>query len=271
MIEENILDSDSLKVRRSTRANDDLARARAEARAKGVTWQAEKSQATRSQILDATLQCLVELGYTQTTTEKIAQKAGVSRGAMTHHFKSRADVFHAAAEYITDLRAAEYEDAVRRIKLPPENTPTFESMLETLTMLQKYYYDRPSFIALQELQRGARTDKDLQVVMLPLEQNLDDKKSAAMLKRFPFWADYPETSQVLRDLFFHSLKGVAVNSTPYMRGERLKRLHHLLASVAMEEMEKAYQASHDGQPLPRDEAVSGPVKKVRKSRNVSSD
>lgn len=271
MTEENIPESsfasDSAPALRGSRSSADLARARASARAKGVTWQAEKSQATRTQILDATLQCLVELGYTQTTTEKIAQKAGVSRGAMTHHFKSRADVFNAAAEYITDLRAAEYEDAVRRIKLPPENTPTFDSMLETLTMLQKYYYDRPSFIALQELQRGARTDRELQTVMLPLEQALDDRKSVSMIKRFPFWADYPETSQVLRDLFFHSLKGVAVNSTPYMRGDRLKRLHHLLASVAMQEMEKAYKASHDGQPLPQDP----PVKKTRKARAVSAD
>lgn len=273
MIEENIHDANALKSSRPTRASGDLARARAEARSKGVTWQAEKSLATRTQILDATLQCLVELGYTQTTTEKIAQKAGVSRGAMTHHFKSRADVFYAAAEYIIDLRAAEYQEAVRRIKLPPENTPTFDSMLETVTMLQKYYYDRPSFIALQELQWGARTERDLQTVMLPLEQDLDDKKNSAMLKRFPFWADYPDTGQMLRDLFFHSLKGVAVNSTPYMRGERLKRLHHLLARIAMMEMEKAYESTHDGQPLPKDESTAAPVKKkrMRKSNKASAD
>lgn len=216
----------------------------ARSRASGVTWQAEKSLATRNQILEATLQCLVELGYTQTTTEKIAHKAGVSRGAMTHHFKSRADVFNAAAEYITDLRAAEYEDAVKRIKLPPENTPTFESMLDTLEVLQKYYYGRPSFIALQELQRGARTDPDLHQVLEPLEQALDLRNSATMYKRFPYWADYPETSEMLRDLFFHSLKGVAINPAPYMKGDRLHKLHHLLASVAMMEMEKAYKAAH---------------------------
>lgn len=243
---------------RAERSRGDQARARA----KGITWQAEKSQGTRAQILEATLQCLVDLGYTQTTTEKIAQKAGVSRGAMTHHFKSRADVFNAAAEYITDLRAAEYEDAVRRIKLPPANRPNFDSMLDTLTCLQKYYYDRPSFTGLQELQRGARTDPDLQAVMQPLEQALDDRKSAAMLKRFPFWADYPEASEVLRDLFFHSLKGVAVNSTPYMRGERLTRLHHLLATVAMSVMEKAATERS---------TTSAPVRKVRRAKGVAAD
>jgi len=265
-----LLESDAAPVRKIARPKRDAARSKAA----GGTWQAEKSLATRTQILDATLQCLVELGYTQTTTEKIAQKAGVSRGAMTHHFKSRADVFEAAAEYITELRAAEYEDACRRIKLPPGNLATFDSMLDTLVMLQKYYYGRASFIALQELQRGARTDKALAQVMEPLEKALDDKKNASMLKRFPFWADYPETGEVLRDLFFHSLKGVAVNPTPYMKGDRLHRLHHLLASVAMMEFEKAYEAAHGSkipvEPTPGPEAAPKAEPKARKPRKTTS-
>ncbi|TYC55310.1 TetR/AcrR family transcriptional regulator [Zoogloea oleivorans] len=266
MIEDNkpesLLEPEAATTRRVERPKRDSARTKAA----GGTWQAEKSLATRTQILDATLQCLVELGYTQTTTEKIALKAGVSRGAMTHHFKSRADVFKAAAEYITDLRAVEYEDACRRIKLPPGNLATFESMLDTLVMLQKYYYARASFIALQELQRGARTDKVLAKVMLPLEKALDEKKNASMLKRFPFWADYPQTGEVLRDLFFHSLKGVAVNPTPYMQGDRLHRLHQLLASVAMMEFEKAYEAAHGAKVPPQPE----PEKKERKPRKAAN-
>lgn len=262
---ESLLAPEVAPVRKIVRPKRDAARSKAA----GGTWQAEKSQATRNQILEATLQCLVELGYTQTTTEKIAQKAGVSRGAMTHHFKSRADVFDAAAEYITDLRAAEYEDACRRIRLPEGNLATYESMLDTLEMLQKYYYARPSFIALQELQRGARTDKDLAKVMLPLEKALDEKKNASMLKRFPFWADYPQTGEVLRDLFFHSLKGVAVNPTPYMQGDRLHRLHKLLASVAMMEFEKAYEAVHGTKipptPAAESEPAATPVPKARRA------
>ncbi|MBS0345672.1 MAG: TetR/AcrR family transcriptional regulator [Proteobacteria bacterium] len=262
---ESLLSPEAPPVRKIVRPKRDAARSKAS----GGTWQAEKSQATRNQILEATLQCLVELGYTQTTTEKIAQKAGVSRGAMTHHFKSRADVFEAAAEYITDLRAAEYEDACRRIRLPEGDLATYESMLDTLEMLQKYYYARPSFIALQELQRGARTDKDLARVMQPLEKALDDKKNASMLKRFPFWADYPQTGEVLRDLFFHSLKGVAVNPTPYMQGDRLHRLHKLLASVAMMEFEKAYEAVHGTKipptPAAEPEPAAAPAPKARRT------
>ena len=53
------------------------------------TWQQTKSENTRTAILDATLDCFYELGYGNTTTEKVAKQAGVSRGAMLHHFPSR--------------------------------------------------------------------------------------------------------------------------------------------------------------------------------------
>ena len=52
-------------------------------------WQVEKSAMTRWSILEATIQCLLELGYANTTTALIANYAGVSRGAMMHHFPSR--------------------------------------------------------------------------------------------------------------------------------------------------------------------------------------
>ena len=61
----------------------------------GLSWQAEKSLNTRSQILEAGIECLVEYGYAETKTERIAKGAGVSRGAMTHHFPSRAELFQA--------------------------------------------------------------------------------------------------------------------------------------------------------------------------------
>lgn len=228
---------------KSTQAKKASAAARRAATVAGGTWQAEKSQITRNQILEATLLCLVEIGYAQTTTEKIAKRANLSRGAMTHHFKSRADVFAAAAQYITERRAQEYDDAVKNVNLPLGNLPTLESMRETMVVLQKYYAS-PSFVALQELLRGARTDKDLKKIMVPLEKSLDQKISEILLARFPVWADIPETSEMLRDLILSSLQGIAVDPSSYLKGERLQRFLELLANVAMAEFEKAYKAVH---------------------------
>lgn len=204
-------------------------------------WQAEKSHLMRMHILDATMLCLINIGYTQTTTEKIAKQAGVSRGAMSHHFKSRAEVFAAAAAHITDIRVVEYDTAIQGVSLSSGSFPTDANMLQTLRVLQEYFM-QPSFIAFHELMRGARTDVELQQVMTPLEQSLDEQINTSMVTRFPIWAEVElrETGQVLRDLIMHTLQGVALNPTPYLTGDRLDRLHVLLANTAMAEFRSSY-------------------------------
>lgn len=218
------------------------------------TWQAEKSLLTQTQILQATMQCLIEIGYAQTTTDKIAQKAGVSRGAMTHHFKSRAAVFNAAAKFILDLRAEEYDQAIAKVKAPSDGLPELDNMRDTIAFLQKFYA-RPSFIALHELLRGARTDKALKDTMAPLEEALDQKIASSILNRFPVWAEVPGTSELLRDLILSSLQGIAIDPVGYVKGTRLQRLMEFLAVVSQTEFERAYQAVHGPKALQRERAA----------------
>src|SRR3954464_15263723 len=68
--------------------------------------QAERSAATREALLDATLACLVEDGYARTTTARVAERAGVSRGAHLHHFQTRDALLAAAADHLTAKRGA---------------------------------------------------------------------------------------------------------------------------------------------------------------------
>jgi AcrR family transcriptional regulator len=207
--------------------------------ARGDSWQAEKSFMTRTAILEATLQCLVDIGYAQTTTEKIVKQAGVSRGAMTHHFKSRAEVFDAAAKYVIERRADEYDRLIGRISVKPGALPTLQDMRDTMTVLQKYYA-LPSFLSLNELQRGARTDVGFRRAMVSLERSLDKKISDSMLKHFPFLADVEETRQVLMDLILSTMHSVAIDILPYLKGSRLQRLLDQLALVATHEIDVAY-------------------------------
>ena len=45
---------------------------------------------------------------------------------------------------------------------------------------------------------------------------------------------------MLRDLIMHSLQGVALDPSPYLKGNRLHRLHAFLAKIAMNEFNEAY-------------------------------
>src|SRR5215831_6278257 len=62
--------------------------------------QAQRTAATRAKLLDATIECLAELGYSATTSAAVALRAGVSRGAQTHHFPRRLDLIVSAVEEI---------------------------------------------------------------------------------------------------------------------------------------------------------------------------
>ena len=64
----------------------------------------DRSRVTRSHLLEVTVECLAELGWSATTMSVVAQRAGVSRGAMQHHFPTREDLITAALEVMFDAR-----------------------------------------------------------------------------------------------------------------------------------------------------------------------
>lgn len=62
--------------------------------------QAERSDAMRTRLLEATLDIIAEEGWARTSTQKICAKAGVSRGAQTHHFLTKDSLLIAAVKEI---------------------------------------------------------------------------------------------------------------------------------------------------------------------------
>ena len=60
--------------------------------------QAERSATTRAALLSAARQLFAEHGYAATGREQIAELAGVSRGALYHHFGSKERLFRAVVE-----------------------------------------------------------------------------------------------------------------------------------------------------------------------------
>lgn len=55
-----------------------------------------RREAMKERLYEATLQVILEEGWHQASTQKIAARAGVSRGAQTHHFQSKTDLLLAA-------------------------------------------------------------------------------------------------------------------------------------------------------------------------------
>jgi AcrR family transcriptional regulator len=62
--------------------------------------QEERSTATRDALIRAAIDLIAERGYAATTTNLVADRAGVSRGALQHHFKSRDELIAAVMEQL---------------------------------------------------------------------------------------------------------------------------------------------------------------------------
>jgi len=60
----------------------------------------ERSEATRSALLGAARSLFTERGYSAVSTEEIVRAAGVTRGALYHHFRDKQDLFRAVFETI---------------------------------------------------------------------------------------------------------------------------------------------------------------------------
>src|SRR4051812_32272764 len=63
-----------------------------------------KSLRTRARILEAALRLFVEIGYAAATNARIAEGAGLTRGAMLYHFPDRDSLIEAVVPYIHAAR-----------------------------------------------------------------------------------------------------------------------------------------------------------------------
>lgn len=64
-----------------------------------------RSRVTRRHLLEAAVSCLADHGWAGSTVGAVAERAGVSRGAAQHHFRTREDLFTAAVEYVSEERS----------------------------------------------------------------------------------------------------------------------------------------------------------------------
>lgn len=140
--------------------------------------QEERTATTRGKLLDATIDCLFELGFTHTTTTEIAKRAGVSRGAQLHHFPTKAELVITAVDHLINRRRDEF---VERFAALPADLRRPEAAIDMLWGI----VSGPTFFAWLELMVAARTDSELRPVVAALSARFAETVQRTFQDIFP--------------------------------------------------------------------------------------
>lgn len=83
-----------------------------------MATKAEQSDATRRALIDAARKLFAENGFAETGTEAVVQAAGVTRGALYHHFRDKTALFQAVYEDLEVQLVGRVEEAVSGLTDP---------------------------------------------------------------------------------------------------------------------------------------------------------
>lgn len=114
---------------------------------------ADRRRETQERLIRATIESLVEDGWSGTTTRSIAHRAGVSQGAQQHHYPTKRALVEAALQSV--LR--EQHTAATTWELPASEEERVGFLLDRLWEI----HCLPVNLAVQELLTVARTDPEV--------------------------------------------------------------------------------------------------------------
>jgi AcrR family transcriptional regulator len=178
------------------------------------TWQAQKSAATRRQIIEAAIDCLVKLGYARTTTTRIADAAGLSRGAMLHHFPTKLDIVRAAVTELHAKRLKAFRKAIAGV--PAAGRDRVRAAVDAYWQHARH----PIFVAFFELSVAARTDPELEAIMRPAQAAFDEAWVRTAREAFPEWQGNPDAFDLALHVSRYMLEGMAVSFLTHEETER---------------------------------------------------
>lgn len=184
------------------------------------TPQVERTRAMRGRLLDATMQSIAEEGWAHTSTLKICERAGVSRGAQTHHFPTKESLLIAAVEEIVARYQRQIEVALAKDQ---DERPALRELFE---FLWDTCFETPFVDCWIEAMVAARTDSYLGDVVAGT-----DDRSIKAIRSLGEACDSRASSADVTELTIYLLRGIKVTEGSNPKTSERKRLFELWTSL----------------------------------------
>ena len=137
--------------------------------------QEQRTAETRAALCEAAVRAISQLGYTRASNAVIADEAGVSRGAITHHFASRAAFIAEVVRWVFDAEVLAYRELQREWNTGSRVSDWPRISWEVLS--------RPSGVAILEVFVASRSDPELAALIKPVQTAIEELAAKAFRER----------------------------------------------------------------------------------------
>ena len=165
--------------------------------------QAERTAETRGRLIDATIECLIDSGYTGTTTVAVCKRSGVSHGSLLYHYGTRERLLGAALDVV-------YERLQRPVIESLEQLPLGEARVDALVELMWSAFGAREFKAVLELWLAASNQTDVGWAVWPEAQDFDRAIQPLAAHVFPDLATRMPDFSLYISLIFQVLQGMGL-------------------------------------------------------------
>lgn len=167
--------------------------------------QAERSEETRTKLCKAALDAMDEVGYGRFSTEDVALRANVSRGALTHQFPSRNALIIAAFHHLMFSWEADWLQFL-------EKNPRRFSPDEVADFLWDRLFHAENYIASLEIMLASRNDDELGNGIREIMVRWASSRDKIIAKMLGVSLERPETDEFIQ-LSLCVLRGIALHSS----------------------------------------------------------
>ena len=189
--------------------------------------QAERLAETRRKILDATIACIDELGFHNTTIQNVSARAGVTVGGVQHHFNSK-------SQLLEGVLMDSFQHMAFDLDKVPIAGKSLQERVELFVDECWAHCNSPSFQASMQILRGLRNESPEE-----LDKWLQVSLSSTVTQGRKFWLkmfseiELPKAEHnKMLNFVFSSLNGVVAFSRINQQQSRvdndLRQLKNLL-------------------------------------------
>ncbi len=187
--------------------------------------QEERSSETRKLLIKTAVECICEFGCSGATTDVIAKRAKVSRGAINHHFKSRNEFMGTVIVRLT-------EELMREGSIYEDMSLSVPEKINRLVNHHWKVFSGPTFMAILHLWLGSQHDEEFSEHLFQVMSGIQSARLKLWLKVFADSGASKTQIEVARNLGLAALRGLAIQNMFNRKNLRYKsELEELKATL----------------------------------------